>query len=208
MYKVVQIWPGQTVTCLHTNSPGHIWTTLYIYICLYPLSQQPNMGQGRRIPEVSRPRTVTQNNTVSRTALDGGSDLLKDLSCPSTSLSLKMEPIGSPKRSVSNQPTSHNNPENWRIQFNHGGSVRYRITNLNSFIKCDKLWPSNSFPVLLEKSESVFESPCIFRAAICSCQLSLVATQRCFLCSRFVPTARAFSVRILDHRERITCVIR
>jgi hypothetical protein len=27
--KVVQIWPGQTVTCLHTNSPGHIWTTLY-----------------------------------------------------------------------------------------------------------------------------------------------------------------------------------
>jgi hypothetical protein len=30
IYKVVQIWPGQTVTCLHTNSPGHIWTTLYI----------------------------------------------------------------------------------------------------------------------------------------------------------------------------------
>ena len=28
-YKVVQIWPGQTVTCLHINSPGHIWTTLY-----------------------------------------------------------------------------------------------------------------------------------------------------------------------------------
>jgi hypothetical protein len=27
-YKVVHIWPGQTVTCLHTNSPGHIWTTL------------------------------------------------------------------------------------------------------------------------------------------------------------------------------------
>jgi hypothetical protein len=25
----VQIWPGQTVTCLHTNHPGHIWTTLY-----------------------------------------------------------------------------------------------------------------------------------------------------------------------------------
>ena len=34
MYKVVQIWPGQTVTCLHTNSPGHIWTTLYLY-CYY-----------------------------------------------------------------------------------------------------------------------------------------------------------------------------
>jgi hypothetical protein len=29
VYKVVKIWPGQTVTCLHTNSPGHIWTTLY-----------------------------------------------------------------------------------------------------------------------------------------------------------------------------------
>jgi hypothetical protein len=28
-YKVVQIWPVQAVTCLHTNSPGHIWTTLY-----------------------------------------------------------------------------------------------------------------------------------------------------------------------------------
>jgi hypothetical protein len=31
MYKVVQIWPGQTVTYLHTISPGHIWTTLYIH---------------------------------------------------------------------------------------------------------------------------------------------------------------------------------
>jgi hypothetical protein len=30
IYKVVQIWPGQTVTCWHTNSPGHIWTTLYL----------------------------------------------------------------------------------------------------------------------------------------------------------------------------------
>jgi hypothetical protein len=28
-FKVVQIWPGQTVTCLHTNRSGHIWTTLY-----------------------------------------------------------------------------------------------------------------------------------------------------------------------------------
>ena len=34
MYKVVQIWPGQTVTCLHTNSPGHIWTTLYFSLDL------------------------------------------------------------------------------------------------------------------------------------------------------------------------------
>jgi hypothetical protein len=30
---VVQIWPGQTVTCLHTNRPGHIWTTLYLLLC-------------------------------------------------------------------------------------------------------------------------------------------------------------------------------
>jgi hypothetical protein len=29
IYKVVQIWPEQTVTCLHTNNPSHIWTTLY-----------------------------------------------------------------------------------------------------------------------------------------------------------------------------------
>jgi hypothetical protein len=28
IYKVVQIWPGTTVTSLHTISPGHIWTTL------------------------------------------------------------------------------------------------------------------------------------------------------------------------------------
>jgi hypothetical protein len=39
--KVVQIWPGQTVTCLHTNRPGHIWThlvsltTLHIYSSLH-----------------------------------------------------------------------------------------------------------------------------------------------------------------------------
>jgi hypothetical protein len=35
IYKVVQIWQGQTVTCLHTNRPGHIWTTFYIYIYVY-----------------------------------------------------------------------------------------------------------------------------------------------------------------------------
>jgi hypothetical protein len=29
-YKVVQIWPGQIVTSLHTIIPGHIWTTLYL----------------------------------------------------------------------------------------------------------------------------------------------------------------------------------
>jgi hypothetical protein len=35
IYKVVQIWPGQTVTCLHINRPRHIWTTLYLYTDLF-----------------------------------------------------------------------------------------------------------------------------------------------------------------------------
>ena len=39
MYKVVQIWLGQTVTCLHTNSPGHIWTTLYFERLMYLYTQ-------------------------------------------------------------------------------------------------------------------------------------------------------------------------
>ena len=30
MVKVVQIWPGLTAACLHTISPDHILTTLYI----------------------------------------------------------------------------------------------------------------------------------------------------------------------------------
>ena len=46
MYKVVQIWPGQTVTCLHTNSPGHIWTTLYnrdgVFTARYELNTLKN----------------------------------------------------------------------------------------------------------------------------------------------------------------------
>ena len=37
LYKVVQLWPGQSVTCLHTNSPGHIWTTLYVFRTLLAL---------------------------------------------------------------------------------------------------------------------------------------------------------------------------
>jgi hypothetical protein len=32
IYKVVQIWLGQTVTYLHTDRPGHIWTTLYTFM--------------------------------------------------------------------------------------------------------------------------------------------------------------------------------
>jgi hypothetical protein len=36
IHKVVQIWPGQTVTCLHTNRPGYSWTTLYIVRHLTP----------------------------------------------------------------------------------------------------------------------------------------------------------------------------
>jgi hypothetical protein len=44
-YKVVKIWSGQTVTCLHTNSPGHVWTTLYMppveFEPLIPKIEQP-----------------------------------------------------------------------------------------------------------------------------------------------------------------------
>jgi hypothetical protein len=29
---LVLLVPGQTVTCLHTNRPGHIWTTLYLLL--------------------------------------------------------------------------------------------------------------------------------------------------------------------------------
>jgi hypothetical protein len=38
-YKVVQIWPVQTVTCLHTDRPGHIWTTLYVIFIAFPQQQ-------------------------------------------------------------------------------------------------------------------------------------------------------------------------
>jgi len=31
-YKVVQIWPGLMSPDLHTISPGHIWTTLYMFL--------------------------------------------------------------------------------------------------------------------------------------------------------------------------------
>jgi hypothetical protein len=33
-YKVVQIWPGLIVCKQVTVCPGHIWTTLYIYLCM------------------------------------------------------------------------------------------------------------------------------------------------------------------------------
>ena len=42
-YKVVQIWPEQTVTCLHTISPGHIWTTLYILSTMRPISKAKSL---------------------------------------------------------------------------------------------------------------------------------------------------------------------
>ena len=31
-YKVVQIWPGLFVCKSGDISPGHIWTTLYLYV--------------------------------------------------------------------------------------------------------------------------------------------------------------------------------
>ena len=42
MYKVVKIWPGQTVTCLDTNRPGHIWTTLYFTSRTYMFHHSPS----------------------------------------------------------------------------------------------------------------------------------------------------------------------
>ena len=57
IYKVVQIWPGQTVTCLHTNSPGHIWTALYfLNYTKYPLKQYHRI--------VGRARGDVRKNTV------------------------------------------------------------------------------------------------------------------------------------------------
>jgi hypothetical protein len=38
-YKVIQIWLEQTVTCLHTNRPGYIWTTLFVHIPLRGLPE-------------------------------------------------------------------------------------------------------------------------------------------------------------------------
>jgi hypothetical protein len=43
IYNVVQIWPGQTVTCLHTISPDHIWTTLYLTMS-FPLINVSNLS--------------------------------------------------------------------------------------------------------------------------------------------------------------------
>jgi hypothetical protein len=34
IYKVVKIWPGLFVCKQVTVCPGHIWTTLYIYVCV------------------------------------------------------------------------------------------------------------------------------------------------------------------------------
>jgi hypothetical protein len=49
LYKVVQIWPGQTVTCLHTNRPGHIWITLYstkqLELMIQTLAKSWNLGE-------------------------------------------------------------------------------------------------------------------------------------------------------------------
>jgi hypothetical protein len=42
---------------------------------------------------------------------------------------LKMRLIGSPETSVLNHLTGRNNPEDGRIQFNSGGSLRSRICN-------------------------------------------------------------------------------
>jgi hypothetical protein len=66
IYKVVQIWPGQTVTCLHTISPGHIWTTLYIERTLILVSKRPGLSP-RRHGFV--PRSVHVRFVVNKEAL-------------------------------------------------------------------------------------------------------------------------------------------
>jgi hypothetical protein len=43
-----------------------------------------------------------------------------------------MTPIGSPETSISNQPTSRNNPEDGRIHFNRGESLRLRTIKESS----------------------------------------------------------------------------
>jgi hypothetical protein len=59
MYKVVEIWPGQTVTCLHTNSPGHIWTTLYIFFLgTRYYTQYQNETAGRESLYTAHPKAV------------------------------------------------------------------------------------------------------------------------------------------------------
>jgi hypothetical protein len=42
----------------------------------------------------------------------------------------KGKPLCSPETSVSNYLTSRNNPEDGRVQFNFGGSLRYRILSV------------------------------------------------------------------------------
>jgi hypothetical protein len=41
-----------------------------------------------------------------------------------------MRPIGHPETSVLNHPTLRNNPEDGRIQFNHGGSIQSHIKGI------------------------------------------------------------------------------
>jgi len=47
IYKVVQIWPGLTADCLHTNQSRsylnhlvYVYVCIYIYICIYQQSTQ------------------------------------------------------------------------------------------------------------------------------------------------------------------------
>ena len=42
IYKVVHIWPGLITACLHTISPGHIWTTLYNNVMSKSSSECPH----------------------------------------------------------------------------------------------------------------------------------------------------------------------
>jgi hypothetical protein len=71
MYKVVQIWPGQTVTCLHTNRPRSYLN----HLVLFPSHFEMNACRWRFF--MSPPSSV-----FTRVRILNGSRLL-DSTCPS-----------------------------------------------------------------------------------------------------------------------------
>jgi hypothetical protein len=59
IYKVVQIWPGHTVTCSQTNRPGHICTTLY-HIVTYRIIKRNGINH-TKLTKSPWPLTVPQH---------------------------------------------------------------------------------------------------------------------------------------------------
>jgi hypothetical protein len=95
----------------------------------------PPLGLGEELPTPPRKRCAFTklyrrlNSSVmwiiTRYKVVWNRRYLQGSNCP-RSRPLKMGPIGSPKTSVANHPTKRNNPEDGRIQFNPGGSQRFR----------------------------------------------------------------------------------